>query len=133
MTSTAPSRGPQHELDLDAFVEEYRRLVVANASRALAWPAALFVGIALFVGVDIAADLADGVGLVHLTAEIVALVLALAGVVATASKLRRALRDGEHLLGELEATTLELSHWRSSAMKLRSPAAAVAPDATPTA
>jgi membrane protein YdbS with pleckstrin-like domain len=109
---STPERNPPDELD--AFVERHRRRVVANVSRTLAWPAALFVLIAVAVAIDIAVDVSNGVTLIHVALEIIALLVALVGVVITGAKLKSSLTDGEHLLGELEVTTIELNRWRAA-------------------
>ena len=91
----------------------------ANAGRgptyALAWPVLLFVFIAAFVAVDLAADLETGVGIAHIGMELVALVLALGGVIVTALKLRNAIRNAHQLGRDLEGTRADLARWREEA------------------
>jgi len=109
-------QSPAHE-DLDAFLTRHRRRVVANASRALRWPAAFFVVVATAIGVDLAAGVEAAVGTFHRSIELFALLGALVGMLGTALKLRSALRDGENLLAELEVTYLDLRYWRAEALE----------------
>ncbi len=85
---------------------------------ALAWPAALFLIIAFFVGADMAADVLHGMGAAHLGIETFALALALAGVLGTAFRLRTALREAGDLQRDLEGTRADLARWRSEAQNL---------------
>jgi DNA-binding CsgD family transcriptional regulator len=87
---------------------------------ALAWPAGLFVVITFFVGADMAADLADQVGIVHLGIEIFALLLCLAGVAGGGLQLRRALLRAHHLASHLDGTHADLARARAEAAALRS-------------
>jgi hypothetical protein len=96
---------------LDAIVARQRQQG-ASWRRALAWPAALFLVITGTLGADLAADVASGTSAIHLLAEAVALLVAVAGIVGTGFALRRSQRDGDTLLSELEVTTLDLAHWR---------------------
>jgi len=85
---------------------------------ALAWPAGLFTIITFFVGADMAADLSDGVPLVHLVIETVALALCLAGAWGTGLQLRGALRRARQLQSDLEGTRADLARWRNEAKEL---------------
>ncbi|MFL5270881.1 MAG: hypothetical protein ACJ79E_02280 [Anaeromyxobacteraceae bacterium] len=98
--------------ELDAIIARQRQQG-ASRGRALAWPAALFLVITATLGVDLAADVASGTSAIHLLAEVIALLVAIGGVVGTGLTLRRSQRDGDTLLSELELTTLDLAHWRS--------------------
>lgn len=82
---------------------------------ALAWPVVLFLFISTFVAVDLAADVRTGVGIAHIGIELVALAMALAGVVVTALKLRDAIRRAHELGRDLEGTRADLARWREEA------------------
>ena len=86
---------------------------------AFAWPVVLFVFIAGFVAVDLAVDVSNGVGAAHIGIELVALAMALAGVVATALQLRNALRRAQDLGRDLEGTRADLARWRGEAEGLQ--------------
>jgi len=85
---------------------------------ALAWPAALFLIITLFVAADLAADFGAGMNATHVNVEIVALGVALTGVVGTAWQLRGALGRARDLQTDLEGTRADLERWRSEAQGL---------------
>jgi DNA-binding CsgD family transcriptional regulator len=85
---------------------------------ALAWPVTLFIVISLFVAADMAADIHDGVGGLHLGLEIFALSLCLAGVWGTGVQLRRALRRTHDLQRDLDGTRADLARWRGEAQGL---------------
>ena len=80
----------------------------SRSQLALAWPAALFLIIAFFVGADMAADVLHGMSAAHLAVETFALTLALAGVLGTAFRLRTALREAGDLQRDLEGTRADL-------------------------
>lgn len=83
---------------------------------ALAWPTALFVIIAtvmLFVIGDLQFDLSHGISAGHVELELVALVLAFAGVVGTTVHLLSALRRAHELQRDLQFTREDAERWRS--------------------
>jgi DNA-binding CsgD family transcriptional regulator len=84
----------------------------------LIWPAALFTGITFFVGADMAADLANGIGPVHLVIETVALFLCLAAAVVTALKLRNSLYRARDLHRDLVDTRADLVRVREESKEL---------------
>ena len=85
---------------------------------ALIWPAGLFTGITFFVGADMAADLSNGIGAVHLIIETVALLLCLAAAVVTGLKLRGALYRARDLHRDLVGTRADLVRVREEAKEL---------------
>ena len=85
---------------------------------AMAWPSGLFVAITFFVGADMAADLHSGIGLAHLAAESVALLLCLLGSAGSAIQLRRALYRANELEQHLHGTRADLNRWRGEAEQL---------------
>lgn len=85
---------------------------------ALAWPVAVFVILSLFLAGDLAADVVDGVGPMHLTIEVAAVLVALLGIVGTAKQLRRALRQAGELERDLEGTRVQLERSRCEAEAL---------------
>jgi DNA-binding CsgD family transcriptional regulator len=116
MTSSEPQRVV---LDRDE-VDYSRPWVIDPASPwALAWPAGLFVIITFFVGADMAADLSDGVGPVHLGIETVALLLGLAGAWGTGVHLRGALHRARTLHHHLEGARADLGRAREEMVLLR--------------
>jgi DNA-binding CsgD family transcriptional regulator len=84
----------------------------------LIWPAGLFTGISFFVGADMAADLSNGMGPVHLTIETVALLLCLAAAVVTGLKLRAALYRAHDLHRDLVGTRADLVRAREESKEL---------------
>jgi len=86
---------------------------------ALVWQAGLFVVITFFVGADMAADLSDNVGVAHLTIEVFALLLCLAGVAGGGLQLRRALLRAHQLHSHLAGTHADLEQARAEAAALR--------------
>jgi DNA-binding CsgD family transcriptional regulator len=84
----------------------------------LIWPAGLFTGITFFVGADMAADLASGIGAVHLVIETVALLLCLAAAVLTGLKLRVALYRARDLQRDLVGTRADLVRVREESREL---------------
>jgi DNA-binding CsgD family transcriptional regulator len=84
----------------------------------LIWPAALFVSVTVFVAVDMAADLASGIGATHLGIETAALMLCLAGVYATGLELTKAVRSAYGLRRDLDGTRADLAHWQAEAEAL---------------
>jgi DNA-binding CsgD family transcriptional regulator len=84
----------------------------------LAWPVGLFTLITFFVGADMAADLADGVGLVHFGIETVALALCLAGVVGTGITLKNAVVRARSLEEDLQGARADLARSREQAREL---------------
>jgi DNA-binding CsgD family transcriptional regulator len=84
----------------------------------IGWPAALFVLIAAFVGADIAADHASGIGGTHVLVEVAALAVALVGIAGAARKLHLAVRKAGALQQDLQRTRADLEHWRSEAHAL---------------
>jgi DNA-binding CsgD family transcriptional regulator len=81
----------------------------------LAWPAALFLVISLFVGVDMAVDLAARASAAHLVIETGALLLALFGVWGTGRAMRAALRRAQELHRDLADTRAHLTYWQTEA------------------
>lgn len=86
---------------------------------ALACPAGLFVALTFFVGADMAADVLHGMGPGHLSLELVALLLCLAGAVATGVQLRRAQVRARELRAHLEGARADLDRARQEAEALR--------------
>jgi DNA-binding CsgD family transcriptional regulator len=85
----------------------------------LGWPAGLFLIIAFFVGADLAADLAAGVSATHIVVELVALALALIGILGTALRLRAAILRARELHRDLQGTRADLERWREEARDLQ--------------
>jgi len=85
---------------------------------ALAWPVGLFTVITFFVGADMAADLADGVPLIHFGIETFALVLCLAGVIGTGFTLKNAVGRAHNLQKDLEGARADLERSREQAREL---------------
>lgn len=86
----------------------------------LALPSALFLGIAMFVAADLAADVASGTGAMHVLVEVGALVLCLAGVVASGLELRREMNRSRRLAQDLESTRTDLARSQAEAQALMS-------------
>lgn len=89
------------------------------SSWALACPAGLFVALTFFVGADMAADVLHGMGPGHLALEFVALLLCLAGALATGIQLRRAQVRARDLRLHLEGARADLDQARQEAEALR--------------
>ncbi|HET9594124.1 MAG TPA: sigma factor-like helix-turn-helix DNA-binding protein [Anaeromyxobacteraceae bacterium] len=85
---------------------------------ALAWPVGLFTVITFFVGADMAADLVDGVPLIHFGIETFALVLCLAGVIGTGFTLRNAVVRARGLEEDLQGARADLARSREQAKEL---------------
>jgi DNA-binding NarL/FixJ family response regulator len=73
---------------------------------------ALFIGIALLIGSDLAADYGEGSGSMHLLIEAIALALACAGAVLLWRRLQRARVAVRYLQSDLQAARDEAARWR---------------------
>lgn len=91
----------------------------AASTWALVCPAGLFVALTFFVGADMAADVLHGMSPGHLALEFVALLLCLAGAVATGIQLRRAQVRARDLRLHLEGARADLDRARQEAEALR--------------
>jgi DNA-binding CsgD family transcriptional regulator len=85
---------------------------------ALAWPVGLFTIITFFVGADMAADLVDGVPIIHFAIETFALALCLAGVIGTGFTLRNAVIRARSLEEDLQGARADLARSREQAREL---------------
>jgi len=74
--------------------------------------AALFFGIAVLIGVDVASDYRAGTASSHLTIEMVVMALALTGVVLLWQAMRSARRLASELGGNLAAAEADAQRWR---------------------
>lgn len=81
-------------------------------------PAAIFLFIAAFSGIDVASDLAEGASVEHLIGEISIALLSLAGLVAMWRLMRAALRKARELEVVLDGTRADVIRWRSEAQDL---------------
>jgi DNA-binding CsgD family transcriptional regulator len=84
----------------------------------LAWPVGVFTIITFFVGADMAADLVDGVPVIHFVIETFALVLCLAGVVGTGLTLRNAVIRARSLEEDLQGARADLARSREQTREL---------------
>jgi DNA-binding CsgD family transcriptional regulator len=84
-------------------------------SRAAPVAAALFVAIALLIGVDVAADYRSGTDLGHLLTEGLVMALALTGAVALWRQLRQARHHAQQLTVDLAVARREAERFREEA------------------
>lgn len=91
-----------------------RRLV----KQAITGPAVLSLIVTSFVAIDLTADLLAGMTVTHVTLEIFALCIALAGVAGVARQMHDILRKARDLQVDLQGTRADLDRWRSEAQGL---------------
>jgi DNA-binding CsgD family transcriptional regulator len=85
---------------------------------ATAIPTLIFLLIAVFMGIDVLSDLAEGTSPVHLIAEISIATLALGGLVAMYRLFRAAVQRSRDLERALDSTRADLRRWRGEAQEL---------------
>src|SRR5512147_1376854 len=85
---------------------------------ATAVPAAIFLVVTLFMGVDVAGDIRGGAQLEHVWVELTIMAMALVGLVAMWRLLASARRRARALQVALDGTRADLVRWRSEAQEL---------------
>lgn len=131
MHEEVDARGEQmsHEEDampIEIVARSSREEIRTSRPRPLVWPAGLFLMLSVFVAADMAADIQAGTSAVHLVLELIALLVALAGVVgtgmqlaATTKRARVLQRNLEGTQADLEGTRADLERWRAEAEELQ--------------
>jgi len=92
-----------------------RRSSSSRGRLTLALPTALFLAITIFVCADVADDIANGMGVLHLLIEAGAVILCLAGVTANGLELWREVERSRTLEKDLESTRTHLERSQAEA------------------